>query len=314
MEVLTNNPIANLPGPAFLAVYGIFAVTVLAMVWILIRGADPTRDQEVPEIPSEPDPHRFAYLRGGKAELFRTIVFELLHWGYLQKDEEKGWLSSTTRFVASKHGPDPNGLTPTERVVYDYFETPRDATKIFEAPFIKERGNDWGGDLEQWAEESRLIPSRSYDHSRYFAAAVGLMSLLVFGGYKIGIAVSRGKSNVGFLIVMMIISSVVLLLLSRRQRLSNLGKRYLEQVQALHRGLQSYRNERLEDGRPDPMLLTAMGLFGIAALQSTSYAYYHEIYKSSMYSSSGCGMGSCGSSCGGGGGCGGGGCGGCGGS
>jgi hypothetical protein len=106
-----------------------------------------------------------------------------------------------------------------------------------------------------------------------------------------------------------------LILVTRKQWLTSVGRRFLAQVQTMHHSLREGPTERMEDGRPDPALVATMGLFGIAALEMTSYAYCYDLYKVATVSNTGAWASSVGSSCAsscGGGGCGGGGCGGCG--
>src|SRR5689334_16356723 len=83
-----HNPIADLPGPAFLALYGAAIAAAIAGVVAAIRRADPTSAFDPPEVPAHPDPYEVAYLRGGANEVIRTAVFSLVQQGSLEVVEE----------------------------------------------------------------------------------------------------------------------------------------------------------------------------------------------------------------------------------
>jgi hypothetical protein len=56
MDWLVHNPLANLPGPAFLVLYGVVIAATLLWCWWRARAADPTTAQSPPPLPAPPDP------------------------------------------------------------------------------------------------------------------------------------------------------------------------------------------------------------------------------------------------------------------
>jgi uncharacterized protein (TIGR04222 family) len=84
MDWLLHIPIADMYGPSFLLLYGgVIIALVVEAVWSKRRN-DPTGDLEPPPVPSKPNPHEIAFLRGGAAELTRLVVFDLMRRGYLR--------------------------------------------------------------------------------------------------------------------------------------------------------------------------------------------------------------------------------------
>jgi uncharacterized membrane protein YgcG len=132
---------------------------------------------------------------------------------------------------------------------------------------------------------------------------------------KLLVAWSRGKSNVGFLVILTGVFAFATYRVLRPPRQTPAGKRYLAWLRESHLSLLA---NRLDNSRsPQGDLALAAGIFGIAAI--TSVPEMNRLRQAMQPASSGSGdSGSdSGSGCGGGdsGGssCGGGGCGGCGG-
>ena len=121
MDLLFNNPLANMYGPTFLLFYGSMIVFTLIGCWIGLRLLDHTGSLPVPLIPSKPDPYKIAYLRGGENEVTRLIIFDLLQRGYLQRTADDN------RLERAPAPPDIGQLTRLERQVFDGFTSPADA-------------------------------------------------------------------------------------------------------------------------------------------------------------------------------------------
>jgi uncharacterized protein (TIGR04222 family) len=77
MDWLTHNPIADLPGPQFLIVYGVAAVAVIAAAYGIIRLLDRTDRRKPPRVPGTFDPYEMAYLCGGTNAVIRTVLYAL---------------------------------------------------------------------------------------------------------------------------------------------------------------------------------------------------------------------------------------------
>src|ERR687895_307775 len=84
MDLLMNNPLADMYGPLFLLVYAAAIALTAVACRVLTRRLDWTANMAPPPIPSDPDPHEIAYLRGGENEVTRSVVFALVQKGLLQ--------------------------------------------------------------------------------------------------------------------------------------------------------------------------------------------------------------------------------------
>src|SRR4030095_12914403 len=84
MDFLTNNPLINLRGPAFLGVYAIVAIVVMVIAHYRIRKMDRTVQSPVPLVPHEIDPFEIAFMRGGYPEFVRLTILDLVARGYLE--------------------------------------------------------------------------------------------------------------------------------------------------------------------------------------------------------------------------------------
>jgi uncharacterized protein (TIGR04222 family) len=322
MNFLLDNPVANMRGPEFLIFYAV--VAVLAIVWALRCSwtSDDTRRMDVPQLPVEFDPFEIAYLRGGVPELGRLIILDLIARKYLQAAQVKGFLGSSKRMISAAPGhPETSYLDSQERIVFQWLKGGRDAEKIFpELPRILE-STACVQHYQQELEERRLLSTEGQRGRVWRAIFPALCLLAGLAAYKLFVALSRGKTNVLFLIGLSILSIVCLVAFSRPRRLTTMGRAYLEHLQTALGTLKG-RVSQLAAGGVNDHLILAVSAFGIATLQGTGYAYYPEMFKrAAQQSTSGCGSSSgsgcgassgCGSGCGGGG-CGGGGCGGCGG-
>jgi uncharacterized protein (TIGR04222 family) len=156
--------------------------------------------------------------------------------------------------------------------------------------------------FQQRLEELGLVPDALLRAQRWQWLAVAAGVLLAIGLVKLSVALSRGRTNVLFLVIFVVVS-LLLLIAAARQRRTALGSAVLSDLQRLFHGLRG----QAEGGvTSDAMLLAAV--FGLNALPSADFAEVQRVFAKGSNGSSSCGS-SCGSGCGGGGG---GGCGGCG--
>lgn len=177
---------------------------------------------------------------------------------------------------------------------------------------------------------AQLLPDAYVTRARFVRLAYAIVLLGGVAVIKIFLALSAGRTNVGFLIILTVVAITVASVISF-PRLTESGKAMIEDVKSLYSGLRGGAVS-LNAGGPavEPMMMAAV--FGVGAL--STYGMDQQFADSrkkkadgSCSSDPGCGSdsssssscsggsSSCssGSSCGGGSGCGGG-CGGCGGS
>jgi uncharacterized protein (TIGR04222 family) len=320
MEWLSHNPIADMRGPEFLLFYACAIVVTLAWCWWAVRSGDPSAGAPPLPVPSQPDPYEIAYLRGGESEVARLAVFNLIESGYLQSH----WAGAKSWVDRREEPPDPEALGEVERETLEWFSGSRPVAALFRASKLPAHLRPacqpyW----RRLHSEHLLMPPEVLRQGRLAQSLAGLL-ILVLGGYKLAIALSRGHTNVGFLILMAVVSQLVLAVACRPARLTRRGRQYLHRLQLAFDRLKLQVRAPLRDlaaagpavaAPADPSLLLLVGLFGVPALAGTGYDYYPQLLSppasssgcSSGTSSSSCSSSSCssGSSCGGGGGCGG---------
>ena len=312
MNWLLHNPLADLRGPDFLAVYAVVIFATLLGLNLYLRGLDTTRSLKAPPVPPTVDPRETAFLRDGRNGLAQLLVLSLLDRGYLDAT-----LPNNTVQPAENH-PDPRHLAPVEKEIFDHFATPQPG---WQAPRLAASGPLFERVAKAYEEKLRgekLLRDPATNASVGLAGLAAVALILGLGGYKLFVAFSRNHHNVGFLIAMAFVAFplVVLTLVRANRPLSACGRAYLAKLElafAKLRARASLETTRNLDG-DSLLLLTA--IFGIPALAKTPWQQRAtaltpppNVSSSSCSSGSGCSSSSGGSSCGGGGG----GCGGCGG-
>jgi uncharacterized protein (TIGR04222 family) len=321
MDFLLDNPLASMEGVTFIVLFIIFNVFTLAIVGILRSNIDDTDKLPAPAIPPRVDPYEVAFLRGGVNEMARSLIFSLVQKGHAEivPGEKEGRIRRTV-------GPtDTKWLSDHERAALNWLEAEREAKEVFDdatglTHALQQAVAQYEIDL---ANRRLLVPDEYRSQAkRYALAAVAL--IVAVGGYKTVVAIIAWRYNVIGAIVITIIGAIIAASMASLPRMTKLGKKYLERLQAAFEDLK-YRSQAPYIGsagsaRPilaeggyagvDPLLLS-VGVFGTGILTGTVFANYNDAFaraQQQQASSGGCGS-SCGSGCGSG--CGGG-CGGCG--
>jgi uncharacterized protein (TIGR04222 family) len=296
MDFLSDNPLANMRGPDFLALYAIFACIAVFTFIALASLDDDGRDAPSRQIPAKPDPYELAYLRDGAGgvvwlaiyALKRAGLVELTKGGKLQRLEGAGPSNRYEADVLNAVGP---GSTPSA---------------IIRAP---------GGAVSSLLRtlESSLAARglvRSPESRRRTAGLAWWVggALFAIAGYKVIVATAHGHRNVGGLFIECGIAMLILLLAARfilRQRANTRGRLYLDRVKL------AYERPRPNSAGAglDPVNMLLVGVYGFQVLTGTPDAAFAKQAQMAQ-SSGGCGGGSScsgggGSGCGGGGGCGG---------
>lgn len=306
MDFLQNNPVAHMYGPQFLILYGAVSLIVVAtVVWYM---NSIKRIATFPALTVASDPYEIAYLRGGENEVIRIVIFALLQKEYIQihVDKNEKLLSASIKPETA------SGLNDIEMSTLRLLQKPLTAQQIFASDLtgivkghlilLHERFTDEG-----------LFYLPSVKTRALCAASASLAVILGLGGYKTYVALDTGHHKLGFLLVMATISTIAVILLTNVPRLTNVGSKYLEQLQLAHANLRNLSlTENVALISPDDYqsYLLAMAIFGTTILNNTPYSDLGEVFVVSTSNDGGCGSscgGGCSSSCGGGG------CGGCGG-
>lgn len=318
MNWLTTNPLFTMAGPPFLILYA----TLWLFAFWLCRHSRRSRDQsgELPalQVPSNPDPYKIAYLRGGVPEVIRLATLDLMDRGLLK--EQSKWFSGV-KLVATD-AKLPGADEPILRELAEFYRSPQPPTQIFKTKLnsVSAESEAW----EKWIERESLRIDKDHVATHKTVVRSCVVLLLAIGALKLITALWTGHDNVAFLIFMMIGSPVILAMSTSLPKFSARGRRYIEDLQTAFSQYRqvpaSYSRGGIRDSSDSTTFpntdialpVLAMGIFGITALQGSPFNSLYGAYAQAASSGSSCG--SCGSSDGGGdgGGCGSG-CGGCGG-
>ena len=308
----------DLRGPEFLIFYGtVVAGAVFATWWRRKNEGGPEGNEVSIAMELAEDPYQLAFLRGGRFEVLHVALVSLLERGLLVgtgdcvrtegRDAVKSARRPLDKAILTKYSePTLGGRGKKAQLVYT------DAIVLGEADLIGEQ-----------LEELGLLPSAAIKESRRNGVITTTLLLWFLAGIKIAVALSRGHSNMEFLILFAVFTPILLLLTMRRFR-TGLGDRTLKQTQSLFTYLRERRNtfDPATGGTGSELAFLAAA-FGLAALPpamgTTMESLALKPPKTVNSMSGGCGSSCAGASCGsgggcggGGGGCGGGGCGGCG--
>lgn len=292
-------------GPEFLVFYLILSACVVASLELVRRALE----SSAPIKMDLADPYLVAYLRGGKNEVLRVAVVSLI---------DRGLLIANGNTITRAPNVVPNSVRrPVERELLKKFATPGDATSIFDDTGLEIQCEEYESTLKR----NGLLPDDSVQTARAFRFFLAAFILVLVGGVKLFLAVQRGRTNVGILIILIIVATIVAAKVAF-PRLTASGRAMLDDIQSLYADLKS-RAAFIRPGGATVEAAMLAATFGIASLEGADFSYARGLFpraasskKTSSWTSScssGCGIStasSCGSSCGGG--CGGG-CGGCGG-
>lgn len=285
----------DLRGPQFLLFYLVLAVVTVVAIRILRR----SRESDIPSRGSPlNDPYAIAFLRGGKNELIRVAAVSLVDRGLLSVQHDRLQTTTVGRGASARK--------PIEKEVLDYCASPREPRELF-APDFAAAVTPYEQDLSRM----RLLPDDAIKDVRRTLFLAGMAVLLFFAVTKIGVALSRGRGNVIFLIVL---CGLALLALrgAAYPRRTHHGDLFLREVENVFRSLK-LRAPQIQAGGATTELAMLAAVWGVTALPRERFSWASQLFPRADTSST---SSSCGSSCGSssscGGGCGGGGCGGCG--
>ena len=289
----------DLPGPQFLQFYFFLSLIVISLVVLLRRAGDSTV-----VIPRLQDPYQIAYLRGGKDEVLRVAAVSLLDRNLLKADSA-GELTTADNIAIE------TVRRPLDQAILERFKLGGDATKLTSSRSLEAATSTYEKELAQLG----LLPDAATYKRRYLIAGVAILFLLAIAVAKIAVALSRGRTNLLFLVFLSVIAVLVVRAVASPRR-TRAGDAVLSDLRELFAGLKLRRTSLAPGGQGNELAFLA-AIFGLEAVPAEIYPFATLLRRTeraqgdSFWSSgSSCGSSSCGSSCGGGG-CGGG-CGGCG--
>jgi uncharacterized protein (TIGR04222 family) len=286
----------DLAGPQFLCFYFILllATAVVARMTrrlVLETGMGADAGQLAQQLAK--DPYLVAYLRGGRDELLRVAVVSLI---------ERGLVKATgSQLELADHDAAAKVRRPLDKTILMAVATDGDAHALYSNELVKREADLHAMPLQQLG----VLPDDNCRRASVIVCVVCLFFLWIIAFAKIVIALSRGHTNLGFLLVLAI-AALPVLIWSSNVRTTALGQQTCRSLRDLFQGLHG-RRTGLHLSQTTSELTFLAAVFGMAALP---YEVSTLIKPLRLQPQSG-GSGGCGggSSCGGGG-CGGGGCGG----
>jgi uncharacterized protein (TIGR04222 family) len=289
----------DLNGPNFLVFYAICGAVVCLILYLLRLQEPQTPDGAVPT-----DPQAIAYLRGGATEALRITAVTLLERGALV-------LGPNDTLGSDPHHTLPRDASAIDRLVYEHFRTEGPARSLFKNESLALRVE---AHARRPLEDAGLMPDETLRKARWGRLLAAVAALGGLAAVKIALALQRGHSNVGFLLIEAAVFGLIACRLTIRHR-TPAGDRALDYLKHTFDAVRQ-RTKPLK--HPDPLdVALVAAVFGLAALPEAPYANAESLrprQDSSGWIGDGgwSGGGDSGGGGGGGGGCGGG-CGGCGG-
>ena len=299
----------DLPGPQFLLFYLVLS-SVVTMAVILLR-----RHQEAGFVPPPPldDPYLIAFLRGGEDEALRVATMSLIDRGLLRVEESRrgGVFSSGESLVstASENAVD-KVKRSIEKEILQAFKLKSEVSTALEDLAARGVCESYRQSLTQMG----LLPDENTTSARQRRYLVVVGILLGVALIKVFVALSRGRHNIWFLVLMAALFSMLASKVNNPFRTGQ-GDKLLADMRNLFASLKE-RRDTLRPGGATSELAWFASVFGLTAVSAALFPHIDVLQSRRRPQTSSSGFwhsSSCGSGCGGGcsGGCGGG-CGGCG--
>jgi len=330
MEILIDNPLANMYGPYFLIFFGFIVFFAIIVLWLVKSQFDRTDRLAVPSIPSNLDPFEIAYLRGGINEVARSVIFSLTQKGFVEIDN-----SAAKPVIKKSQNPPPSrNLSTIEQLAFSWLGATREPSEVFGSYGLVSQLGSYEKSYRARLEEQQMLTGESDQRTFNSVKWAVFLLILSLGGYKLLAAIAHGHYNIILLVIALIVGLVIVRSASKLPRQTKLGKAYLDRLQTAFDNLK-YTSQAayIPSGEPklapqttfagvDPLLLS-VGVFGSGILVGTVFDSYNQAFQRGQNIQSGgtscgggcgssCSSGGSGSSCSSGSSCGGG-CGGCGG-
>ena len=280
-------------GPKFLGFYAILIVAAVVAVAIRWNMGGRGKTPSMSDLTN--DPYGIAYIRGNTAEAIRVAIFNLVDRGILSFSEDRIRQSRTGGAQLVKR--------PLEKALVAACAKSAPIKSVARNPDVLREAGQYGETLGK----AGLVADREERAGRMrfgFAVAGVLLAVAVI---KFMVAVSQGRTNVGFLILLTIIAWVLVIALSANRK-THTGQQALRDLRTLMKRAKANASRLQSGGKTNEAVLLA-AVFGLYILPAAAFPQVEQMYPrpsgggdSGGSSDSGS---SCSSGCGGGGGCGG---------
>lgn len=279
----------DMRGPQFLAFYTVFAVVTIVVVAMLRRRRE-LADGGYRGTPLH-DPYAIAYLRGGKNELLRVTVVSLVDRGLLSVLHDRVQTTTVGRETMARRR--------IERDVLVFCIGGCEPKELFASPTFDVAT----AELDFELSEMRLLPDDEIEAARrslFFGATAVLLLVSIA---KVVVALSRGRTNIGLLLLLTFFAVLGTRAVVFRRRTAR-GDAFLSELRNLFGSLK-LRAPQIAPGGATSELTMLVAVWGVVALPGETFGWSSRLFPRAQHDG-GSGSGSCGSSCGSG-------CGGCGG-
>ena len=251
----------DLQGPQFLALYAIFGVSVLALLYV---GKRKNESGELGQV-SLSDPYVIAYLRGGALETLRLGVAVLIDRGLLDMDDLH--VLQTRKGTVARHG-----ANELERAILERCQQPEPVHTVVDDPRLHAIArHSYEPDLLR----KGLIAGCDVRARRWKLVGGAIAALVVVAAIKVIIGLSRHRP-VSFLIASAALFSVCALIATRGVRTVR-GDRILGDLEALFDALR-HRASGLQPNYATNELALLVAVFGFEPLPAMTYPFVHAFH------------------------------------
>jgi uncharacterized protein (TIGR04222 family) len=276
------NPL-DFTGPEFLVFFPVYALSI----WGAQEWAQRCLEESDAPLPRLTDPYAIGYLRAGAKGALQVAVVSLVQRGLLLVAGDQLVRESQTA---------PEGINPLEGAVLEAASARQKPLELVRDPRIV---GCCLRTIKPQLLNDFLIPDERQKIRRRWIGAGAVALVLGLALVKILVALSRGRTNIGFLIVESALLTLPPLHTMRRVPTQK-GTEVLNSLAGLFGHLRRRPDSWLGLEQPELVMLTAV--FGTSAAPPAAQEFLRKMSSTPQ-------SGGCGSGCGGGGG---GGCGGCG--
>lgn len=297
MDLWRQIPFLGLDGPSFLNFYGLVAIVVLIATFLALRFSDRTDQNPPPQAPSRLDPIETAFLVGGVNNVIQTVLYDLYQHGYVYFD-------GAERVEPGHKTPEPGALDKLHKRVLEGVQSRPKVGEVFQNRAMRREIEEMCAPIIERLRREDLLQPESVKRAKLWALVLGCATLLGLAAAKVAVALSIGKSNVSFLVMLSLFSTAALAVLAAyltRAHTSRRGEAYLEAMRLAYAGRLTEAAARARDYHAAPngsyafegASLALIGLFGYAALQDTPDKAFADAIKASN-SDAGSGSRGCG--------------------
>ena len=207
----------DLPGPQFLVFFLGLSALVIAGLIVARRALE---SSAAPKLDLS-DPYLIAYVRGGESEMLRVATVSLVDRGLL--------VATGTQLQRAEHASAETARRPIEKALLQRFARPNEAASIFDDAQLKATCKPY----EQTLKNVGLLPNESIERARWSRLLFACFILSGVGVVKLVVAFARGRTNVGFLIVLIVVAIFFAVKVSF-PRLTESGKAMIADLQNLY--------------------------------------------------------------------------------